>query len=87
MLYEVITTHSSTDAWLAALAMFTLGRPAPIVRTRHISAPVPKNPATRWVYQQGAQRIVTTGEALKRQLVQVNGFDAERIESIRNNFV
>jgi len=79
---DIVNTHSSTDAWLAALAMFTLGRPAPIVRTRHISAPVPKNPATRWVYQQGAQRIVTTGEALKRQLVQVNGFDAERIESI-----
>jgi len=79
---DIVNTHSSTDAWLAALAMFTLGRPAAIVRTRHISAPVPKNPATRWVYQQGAQRIVTTGEALKRQLVQVNGFDAERIESI-----
>jgi len=79
---DIVNTHSSTDAWLAALAMFTLGRPAPIVRTRHISAPVPKNPATRWVYQQGAQRIVTTGEALKRQLVQTNGFDAERIESI-----
>jgi len=78
---DIINTHSSTDAWLAALAMFTLGRPAPIVRTRHISAPVPRNPATRWLYQQGAQRIVTTGEALKRQLVQVNGFDAARIES------
>jgi len=79
---DIINTHSSTDAWLAALALFTLGRPAPIVRTRHISAPVPKNPATRWLYEKGAQRIVTTGEALKRQLVQVNGFDAERIESI-----
>jgi glycosyltransferase involved in cell wall biosynthesis len=79
---DIINTHSSTDAWLAALAMFTLGRPAPIVRTRHISAPVPRNPATRWLYQQGAQRIVTTGEALKRQLVQVNGFDPARIDSI-----
>ena len=79
---DIVNTHSSTDAWLAALALFTLGRPAPIVRTRHISAPVPKNPATRWLYEKGAQRIVTTGEALKRQLVQVNGFDGERIESI-----
>jgi len=79
---DIVNTHSSTDAWLAALALFTLGRPAPIVRTRHISAPVPKNPATRWLYEKGAQRIVTTGEALKRQLVQVNGFDAERIASI-----
>jgi len=79
---DIVNTHSSTDAWLAALAMFTLGRPAPIVRTRHTSAPVPKNPATRWLYEKGAQRIVTTGEALKRPLVQVNGFDPERIEAI-----
>jgi len=79
---DIVNTHSSTDAWLAALALLMLGRPAPIVRTRHISAPVPKNLATRWLYQQGAQHIVTTGEALKGQLVQANGFDAARIDSI-----
>ncbi len=79
---DIVNTHSSTDAWLAALALFTLGRPAPVVRTRHISAPVPKNLATRWLYQKGAQHIVTTGEALRRQLVMVNGFDAAHIDSI-----
>ena len=40
---DVVNTHSSTDSWLAALALRWLGRRTPIVRTRHISAPVAGN--------------------------------------------
>src|SRR5215210_2656004 len=47
---NVVATHSSTDAWLSALALLALGRPIPTVRTRHISAPVPRNAPTRWLY-------------------------------------
>jgi len=78
---DVLNTHSSTDSWLAGLAV-RLGDKIPIVRTRHISAPVPRNPLSRWLYESVAARIVTTGEALKRQLVEDNGFRAERIESV-----
>ena len=78
---DVLSTHSSTDSWLAALAT-RVGRAVPIVRMRHISAPVPRNPFSRWLYERGATRIVTTGEALKRELVETNGFRAERIESV-----
>jgi glycosyltransferase involved in cell wall biosynthesis len=76
---DVLSTHSSTDSWLAALG--TLGMRLPIVRTRHISAPVPRNLPTRWLYGR-ASRIVTTGEALKRELVERTGVPAERIESV-----
>jgi len=79
---DVLNTHSSTDSWLAALAVASLGRRLPIVRTRHISAPVPRNAFSRWLYESAAAAIVTTGEALKRQLVEENGFRAERIESV-----
>lgn len=85
---DVINTHSSTDSWLAALACATLsGAPPsapvpPIVRTRHVSAPVSTNAATRWLYTRAASAIVTTGEALKDQLVRDNGFPGERIVSI-----
>lgn len=78
---DVINTHSSTDSWLAALAT-RFGRAVPIVRTRHISAPVPRNPFSRWLYERGAAKVVTTGEALKRDLVERNGFTASRIESV-----
>lgn len=79
---DVVSTHSSTDSWLAALSLRILGRPYPMVRTRHISAPVPKNAPTRWLYTRAASRIVTAGEALKKQLVERNGFPAERIDSV-----
>ena len=79
---DIINTHSSTDSWLAALAQIALGRPTRIVRTRHISAPVPRGPLSRWLYMRAAARVVTTGEALKRQLVEHNGFRASRIESV-----
>ena len=79
---DVVNTHSSTDAWLAALALLALGRPYPMVRTRHISAPVPKGRLTGWLYQRATRRIVTTGDALKRQLVDENGFTPGRIVSI-----
>jgi len=78
---DVLSSHSSTDSWLAAFAT-RFGRRVPIVRTRHISAPVPRNPFSRWLYERGAERIVTTGEALRRELVERNGFTAQRIESV-----
>jgi glycosyltransferase involved in cell wall biosynthesis len=79
---DVVSTHSSTDAWLSALALMALGRPVPMVRTRHISAPVHDNFPTRWLYTRATARIVTAGEALRRQLIEENGFPAGRIESV-----
>ena len=79
---DIVNTHSSTDSWLSALALVALGRPTRIVRTRHISAPVPRGPLSRWLYMRAAAHVVTTGEALKRQLVEHNGFRASRIESV-----
>jgi glycosyltransferase involved in cell wall biosynthesis len=79
---DIVNTHSSTDSWLASCALVGLGRPVRIVRTRHISAPVPRGPLSRWLYMRAASFVVTTGEALKRELVERNGFDANRIESV-----
>lgn len=80
---DVINTHSSTDSWLAALACATLRDAPPIVRTRHVSTRVGRNRATRWLYQSATAHIVTTGEALRRQLVEENGFDPARMTSVR----
>jgi glycosyltransferase involved in cell wall biosynthesis len=79
---DVVSTHSSTDSWLAAIALLALNRPCPMLRTRHISAPVPLNRLTRWLYTRASARIVTTGEALKTALVERNGYPAARIESV-----
>jgi glycosyltransferase involved in cell wall biosynthesis len=79
---DVVSTHSSTDSWLTALSLLVLGRPVPMVRTRHISAPVPTNAPTRWLYTRATARIVTTGELLKKELVERNGFSRVRIDSV-----
>ena len=79
---DVINTHSSTDSWLAAVACQTLSKAPPIVRTRHVSAPINNKSSTRWLYQTATKYIVTTGERLKETLVRDNGFDANRIESV-----
>jgi glycosyltransferase involved in cell wall biosynthesis len=79
--FDIVNTHSSTDSWLAALA--ARGRRAPVIlRTRHVAVPPRDDPATRWLYRHGAARIVTTGEALRRQIIDVLGVDPARIESI-----
>lgn len=79
---DVINTHSSTDTWLVALATLGLRAPPPIVRTRHISAPVPRNLATRWLYMRATSHIVTTGERLRASLIHTNAFYANRITSV-----
>jgi len=78
----VINTHSSTDSWLVALALLILGKPVPIVRTRHISARVPRNRMTRWLYARAATRVVTTGEALRRQMIADVGIEPDSIDSV-----
>ncbi|HIJ85416.1 MAG: glycosyl transferase family 1 [Magnetococcales bacterium] len=79
---DVVITHSSTDSWLVALASQTLAKPAPIVRLRHISTPVPDNAPTRWLYTRASRHIVTTGVAIRNRLIQVNRYPAIQITSI-----
>jgi glycosyltransferase involved in cell wall biosynthesis len=83
---DVVNAHSSTDAWLAALGCVWVGgrrRAAPVlVRTRHVSIAVPRDPATRWLYRRATTRVVTTGEALREQLIRDNGLSAARVDSV-----
>jgi len=79
---DVVNTHSSTDSWLTALARQMLVHRPAVVRTRHISAPVPTNASTRWLYRRGCDHIVTTGEILRQTLIRDNGLSAERITSV-----
>jgi glycosyltransferase involved in cell wall biosynthesis len=79
---DVVNTHSSTDAWLVALAAATLRAAPPVVRTRHVSTTIGNNPATRWLYRDATRHIVTTGERLRRQLHDDNGIALEHVTSV-----
>lgn len=78
----VVNTHSSTDTWLVALASLGLPQAPPLVRTRHISAPIPDNLTSRWLYRRATAHVVTTGEALRLQVMREVGLKAERVTSV-----
>ncbi|MDP1606530.1 MAG: glycosyltransferase family 4 protein [Rhodocyclaceae bacterium] len=79
---DVINTHSSTDSWLTALACATLAGAPPIVRTRHVSAPISTNWPTRWLYGRASAHVVTTGETLRHAVLAVTGLPEERVTSV-----
>ncbi len=79
---DVLNTHSSTDSWLGALSCATLANAPPIVRTRHVSTTVHDQLGTRWLYRRGNAHIVTTGEAIRRQLAETIGVPLARMTSI-----
>jgi glycosyltransferase involved in cell wall biosynthesis len=79
---DVVNTHSSTDTWLTALASRFMHQPPPLVRTRHISAPVPGNRPTRWLYARATRHVVTTGERLRQQMIAEVGLDPARVTSV-----
>jgi len=80
--FDIINTHSSTDSWLSAIACLFLSNPPSIIRTRHVSSPVNKNPPTYWLYQKAVDHVVTTGEALRQQLRRVNNFAEDSMTSV-----
>jgi glycosyltransferase involved in cell wall biosynthesis len=79
---EVVNTHSSTDTWLTVLTCATLRDGPSIVRTRHISTPVPNNAASRWLYGNAVSHVVTTGESLRRQLIEECRVAPEQVSSV-----
>ena len=79
---DVVNTHSSTDSWLTALACATMRAPPPIVRTRHVSTALNERAATRWLYARAAAHVVTTGEALRRELTTRLHIPDTRVTSI-----
>ena len=80
--FDVINTHSSTDAWLAVLACQGIDNAPAVVRTRHLSTNVDRSPLTRWLYVGGARTVVTTGERIRQRLFADNGYPLSRMVSV-----
>jgi len=79
---DVVNSHSSTDSWLAALALGALPRAPRLVRTRHVSAPISRGLATRWLYGCATAHVVTTGESLRERVMRDAGLTADRVTSV-----
>lgn len=77
---DVVNSHSSIDSWCTSLANLVPPRTV-LVRTRHLSIAVPRHLFGVWLYRQ-PHAVVTTGEALRENLMTVNGIAPQRLISI-----
>ena len=76
---DIVHTHSSIDSWLALGAKF-LG--FPVVRSRHVSIPVHKDPVRTFVYRHISDVIITSGETIRQMVLASTGVSPEKVVSI-----
>jgi len=79
---DVVNAHSSTDTWAAALGSRLVPDAPALVRTRHVAVRVPNKVSSRWLYRRATTRLVTTGDALRDQLIADTGIAPDRIDSV-----
>lgn len=74
---SIVHTHSSIDGWVGGMAARLTG--IPVVRTRHVSIAIRRgwNPVYTWL----ADRVITSGEAIRRMVIQV-GVAPDRVIAI-----
>lgn len=78
---DVVVTHSSTDSWLTAMTT-RFGRAIPVVRVRHLGAPVRSSPTSRFIYKTVPTLVVGTGSAVCEMLIRNVALDPSRVVSI-----
>jgi glycosyltransferase involved in cell wall biosynthesis len=79
---NIINTHSSSDSWIGTFAAkFSSVKPI-ILRTRHLSTPIGRNPLSRLIYNTLPDAVITTGEEIRKKMIEYNKFDGEKIFSI-----
>jgi glycosyltransferase involved in cell wall biosynthesis len=77
---DLVHTHSSTDSWCCSMSA-KLAR-VPVIRSRHVTTPISKNCFSRFLFMKLADRVVTSGETIRRQMIEGNGYDPRKIISI-----
>ncbi|MCF8043178.1 MAG: glycosyltransferase family 4 protein [Desulfarculaceae bacterium] len=75
---DILHTHSSVDGWVGGMAARWAGVAS--LRTRHLSAKVPNHPFN--IVYRLPQAVVTTGESIRRHLVEDYGLAPEQVVSI-----
>lgn len=76
----VLSTHSSVDAWVGGWAARWLG--LPVVRTRHLTIRLRRNPLSPRVYSWMADHVVTTAEEGRTLLIEQAGIPPDRVSVI-----
>lgn len=79
---DVVSTHSSRDSWPASIAVKFSSRKPMLVRTRHMSHPVRNTFYNRYRYRSLPNKIITTGEAIRTDMINIIRVPTGKIISI-----
>jgi glycosyltransferase involved in cell wall biosynthesis len=77
---DLVHTHSSTDSWCCSTGARLAG--VPVIRSRHVTTPISKNLFSYFLFMKLADRVITSGETIRRQMIEENGYNPRKIISI-----
>jgi glycosyltransferase involved in cell wall biosynthesis len=80
--HDVVHVHRGKEHWLAAIASRLGGRRVPLVRSRHIVAPVRRHALNRWLYRRATSHVVAVSEAIRRQYLASRLMSPERVTTL-----
>ena len=79
---DVVHVHRGKEHWLAAVANRLASRPAPLVRTRHITQAVRPHAANRWLYGRATALTVAVTDAIRRQYIAAGLVEPGRVVTL-----
>jgi glycosyltransferase involved in cell wall biosynthesis len=79
---DVVNTHSSKDSWLVLPAARAAVNKPLVLRTRHLSTRIHPGLMNSFLYNRLPHFIITAGEEIKRQMVETNRYNSNKITSI-----
>ena len=79
---DIINTHGSIDSWTASIAGRLSSLHPLIIRTRHKSTRISQTIRHRWLYAKLPHAVVTTGEVVRRGVIEQTGIAEHATRSI-----
>ena len=79
---DIVNTHSSKDSWLGLPAARMAANKPLVLRTRHLSTKIHRGLLNRFLYDYLPHYVLTTGEAIRKQMIEENGFNGNKIKSL-----
>ncbi|ODA43515.1 Glycosyltransferase [Thermodesulfovibrio sp. N1] len=79
---NIVNTHSSKDSWVSIIAAKLASNKPKIIRTRHLSTPIKNNALNRLIYNILPDAIITTGDEIRKHMINDNKFNPDKIFSI-----
>jgi glycosyltransferase involved in cell wall biosynthesis len=77
---DLVHTHSSIDSWCCSMGAKLAG--VPVIRSRHVTTPISANFFSYFLFMKLADRVITSGETIRRQMLEDNGYNPRKIISV-----